>query len=169
MAKYFKRVFGNLIEEPLLIQIKVLAVTGTLPKEEKVVGLYLSWKRGDTQERSAPFGEVQAREVKFNLAITFNKLSIFWKNTKGDVPVYQSKSSLISIQGLNDAKKEITIGTADFDLAKYVGKVHQSEELPLGGGFLQDGKIKLCISVVTIPKANIVGVDPMSLLDGVPP
>lgn len=53
-----------------------------------------------------------------------------------DVPVYQSKSSLISIQGLNDSKKEITIGTADFDLAKYVGKVHQTEELPLGGSFL---------------------------------
>ena len=86
--------------------------------------MYLSWKRGDTQERSAPFGEVSAKEVKFDLAITFNKLSIFWKNTKKDVPVYQSKSSLISIQGLNDSKKEITVGTADFDLAKYVGKVH---------------------------------------------
>ena len=133
------------------------------------MGLYLSWKRGDTQERSAPFGEVSAKQVKFDLAITFNKLSIFWKNTKKDVPVYQSKSSLMSIQAFNDLKKEINIGTADFDLAKYVGKVHETEEIPLSGGFLQDGKIKLCISVVTIPRANIVGVDPMSLLDGVPP
>ena len=169
MAKYFKRVFGNLIEEPLLIQIKVLAIAGSLPKQDHILDLYLSWKRGETQERSAPFGEAKTTSVNFDLAITFNKLSIFYKNTQKSEPVYQSKSSLISIQGLSDQKKEVSLGSADFDLAKYVGRIHSMVDLKLNGGMLTDGTIKLCISVVTIPKANLVGVDPMSLLDGVPP
>ena len=83
--------------------------------------------------------------------------------------VYQSKSSFLSIQGYNDARKEVTLGTANFDLAKYVGKINLTDEHPLSGGLFVDGKIKIGISVVTIPKANLVGVDPMSLLNGVSP
>ena len=61
------------------------------------------------------------------------------------------------------------LGSSNFDLSKYVGKVYEEATLPLYGGPIENGTVKLAISIVTIPKADLVGVDPMTLLDGVPP
>ena len=84
MAKYLKRVFGSLIEEALLIQIKVQAISGQVQAQQVYTGLYLLWKRGDTQEKCLPFGEIVGKEFSFDLSIVFNKLSIFFRNSKAD-------------------------------------------------------------------------------------
>ena len=60
------------------------------------------------------------------------------------------------------------LGSANFDLSHYVGKIREEVILSLYGGPILNGTIKLAISIVTIPKSQQVGIDPMELLDGVP-
>ena len=61
MSKYIKRVFGNFVEESLLIQVNVKSITGEVSQQQVFTGLYLTWKRGDTQEKCLPFGEIVGR------------------------------------------------------------------------------------------------------------
>ena len=66
------------------------------------------------------------------------------------------------------AGKEVLLGSANFDLSQYVGKINEEVILSLYGGPIESGKIKLLLSIVTIPKSKQVGIDPMELIDGVP-
>ena len=53
-----------------------------------------------------------------------------------------------------DNSKEEMLGSTSFDLSQYVGKVHDEINLSLYGGPVENGRIKLLVSIVTIPKAG---------------
>ena len=78
MSKYIKRLLGKTSEEAMVVQAKICNIRGNTA-ENSYTDLILEWKRGDTVETSAPFGEIQNRGIDMNLAIIFNKLSIFFK------------------------------------------------------------------------------------------
>ena len=88
MAKYIKRLFGKTVEEAMVVQAKICRVQGSARAPYR--DLYFEWTRGDTVESSAPFGEISDSALDMNLAIIFNKLSIFFRqvdasNTNGGV------------------------------------------------------------------------------------
>ena len=60
-------------------------------------------------------------------------------------------------------KKVVTLGSAKFEISNYVGKVLEDVTLTLTGGPLANGHILAKMSVVPIPQATSVGVDPQSL------
>lgn len=78
--------------------------------------LILEWKRGDTVESSAPFGEITNGTVDMQLAIIFNKLSIFFRQDDTNPPVYQQKMSSISLYSMA-LKQKILLGEAEFELS----------------------------------------------------
>ena len=79
MSKYIKRLLGKTTEEAMVVQAKICSIKGNT-SESTYTDLILEWKRGDTVETSAPFGEIQNRGIDMNLAIIFNKLSIFFRH-----------------------------------------------------------------------------------------
>lgn len=70
--------FGRTSEEAMVVQAKICKVKGNTVKES-YPDLILEWRRGDTEETSAPFGEISESKIDLNLAIIFNKLSIFFR------------------------------------------------------------------------------------------
>ena len=60
MTKYFKRIFGDVLSEPLLIQLKIERIVGNFSPEDvpQYQDLHLVWKRGDTTEKSKPFADI---------------------------------------------------------------------------------------------------------------
>lgn len=58
MSKYLKRFLGKTTEEAMVIQAKICHLQGSsqIPNYQDLI---LEWKRGDTVESSAPFGEIQ--------------------------------------------------------------------------------------------------------------
>lgn len=83
--------FGRTIEEAMVVQAKVCSVRGST-LEPSYPDLIIEWRRGDTEETSAPFGEIADSKIDLNLAIIFNKLSIFFRMQQEDEtqpPVYQ--------------------------------------------------------------------------------
>ena len=64
--------------------------------------------------------------------------------------------------------KQEMLASVSVDLAQYVGKVHEDATLPITSGRIKNGKILVMLSVVTIPHARQIGIDPRQLLDGVP-
>ena len=99
MSKYLKRLLGKTTEEAMVVQTKIVHIQGTAT-EPNYRDLILEWKRGDTVETSAPFGEIVQGKVQLSLAIIFNKLSIFFRQDNTDPPVYQQKLSSISLYSL---------------------------------------------------------------------
>ena len=61
------------------------------------------------------------------------------------------------------------MGKIDLELSNYVGKIFEEATLPIVSGRIKNGQITAKMSVVTIPQAPQIGVDPRHLLDGVPP
>ena len=61
------------------------------------------------------------------------------------------------------------LGKVDIELSNYVGKFFEEVTLPLGGGRIKNGLMKVKISVCKIHQAPQIGVDPSHLLEGVPP
>lgn len=83
----------------MVVQAKICKVKGTL-QEGNCRDLYLEWKRGDTVETCAPFAEIVNGQIDVNLAIIFNKLSIFFRQAEPAQPqVYQEKMSQIAVYG----------------------------------------------------------------------
>ena len=78
-----------------------------------------------------------------HLAIIFNKLSIFFRQSEGQRSVYQEQMSQISIYAQTAAKQNTLLGTAEFELSQYVNKIRQDVELRLTGGPLMNGSIEL--------------------------
>ena len=64
--------------------------------------------------------------------------------------------------------KQEMLASVSVDLAQFVGKVHEESTLPITSGRIKNGQILVMISVVTIPHAREIGIDPRQLLDGVP-
>ena len=50
-------------------------------------------------------------------------------------------------------KKKVLLGTANFALQDYVGKIFEETVLTLTGGPLLNGKLLVKISIVPLPKA----------------
>ena len=65
--------------------------------------------------------------------------------------------------------KSEMLGKVDIELCTFVGKMFEETTLPIVTGRIKNGQIKAKISVVSIPQARQIGVDPKQLLDGVPP
>ena len=78
MSRYIKRLLGKTTEEAMVVQAKICSVKGS-SQEASYQDLILEWKRGDTIETSAPFGEITANRIDMQVAIIFNKLSIFFR------------------------------------------------------------------------------------------
>ena len=78
MSKYIKRLLGKTSEEAMVVQAKICSVKGQ-SQEASYSDLVLEWKRGDTIETSAPFGEISENRIDLSVAIIFNKLSIFFR------------------------------------------------------------------------------------------
>ena len=78
MSRYIKRLLGKTTEEAMVVQAKICSVKGS-SSEASYDDLILEWKRGDTIETSAPFGEIVNNRIDINVAIIFNKLSIFFR------------------------------------------------------------------------------------------
>jgi len=57
MSKYLKRLLGKTTEEAMVVQAKICSIKGN-STESTYQDLILEWKRGDTVETSAPFGEI---------------------------------------------------------------------------------------------------------------
>lgn len=57
MSKYISRLLGRTVEEGMVVQAKICRVRGNT-REDSYRDLVLEWKRGDTVETSAPFGEI---------------------------------------------------------------------------------------------------------------
>ena len=62
MAKYLKRLMGRTIEEAMVVQAKICRLKGST-QAKTYTDLILEWKRGDTEEVSAPFGEISDHTV----------------------------------------------------------------------------------------------------------
>jgi len=136
MSKYLDRFLGRTVEEAMVVQAKICRVRGNT-REATFRDLVLEWKRGDTLEASAPFGEIVNSQLDISLAIIFNKLSIFFR--QGDQPqAYQQKMSQISLYSLF-GKQKTFLGQAEFELSQYVGKIRQDVDLRLQGGPLMNG------------------------------
>ena len=88
MSKYLKRLLGKTTEEAMVVQAKICSIKGNTA-EATYYDLLLEWKRGDTVETSAPFGNIENSRIDMNLAIIFNKLSIFFRQENTNPPVYQ--------------------------------------------------------------------------------
>ena len=78
MSRYIKRLLGKTTEEAMVVQAKICNVKGQ-SQEASYRDLVLEWKRGDTVETSAPFGEIAENRIDLSVAIIFNKLSIFFR------------------------------------------------------------------------------------------
>lgn len=78
MSRYIKRLLGKTTEEAMVVQAKICKVS-VQSQEASYSDLILEWKRGDTIETSAPFGEISNHCIDINVAIVFNKLSIFFR------------------------------------------------------------------------------------------
>ena len=87
MSKYLSRMFGRTIEEAMVVQAKICHVKGNC-SEQAYQNLFFEWKRGDTIETSQPFGDLSSGQIEMNLAIIFNKLSIFFRRADQGQPVY---------------------------------------------------------------------------------
>mmetsp|Transcript_10218 Transcript_10218/g.13852 ORF Transcript_10218/g.13852 Transcript_10218/m.13852 type:complete len:81 (+) Transcript_10218:36-278(+) len=70
---------GRTVEEAMVVQAKICRVKGNTV-EKSFTDLILEWKRGETEETSAPFGDIVEHKIDMNLAVIFNKLSIFFRN-----------------------------------------------------------------------------------------
>lgn len=115
MSKYLKRFLGKTTEEAMVVQAKICRVKGNSP-EPTYRDLILEWKRGDTVETSAPFGEITNNKVDMTLAIIFNKLSIFFRQTDTEPAVYQEKMSSISLFS-KAGNQKIFLGEGEFELS----------------------------------------------------
>ena len=142
MAKYLDRLLGRTVEEAMVVQAKICRIRGST-REPVFKNLVFEWKRGDTIESSAPFGEIAGGQLDMHLAIIFNKLSICFRQSEGQRSVYQEKMSQISIYAQTPAKQNTLLGTAEFELSQYVNKIRQDVELRLTGGPLMNGSIEL--------------------------
>jgi len=58
MSKYLKRLLGKTTEEAMVVQAKICHIRGN-STEPSYQDLILEWKRGDTVETSAPFGDIR--------------------------------------------------------------------------------------------------------------
>ena len=96
MSRYIKRLLGKTTEEAMVVQAKICHIQGN-SQEPNYKDLILEWKRGDTVERSSPFGEITNGSISLNLAIIFNKLSIFFRQDNTNPPVYQQKRSSVGL------------------------------------------------------------------------
>ena len=98
MSKYIKRLLGKTTEEAMVVQAKITKVR-CQTAQPTFTDLILEWTRGDTIETSAPFGEILNGQVDLDLAIIFNKLSIFFRQApSGSAPaLYQEKRSTLSL------------------------------------------------------------------------
>ena len=149
MSKYIKRLLGKTSEEAMVVQAKICSIKGNTA-ENSYTDLILEWKRGDTVETSAPFGEIQNRGIDMNLAIIFNKLSIFFKQEKTNSPnVYQPKLSSISLYSFANRQKTF-LGEGEFELSQYVGKIREAINLRLSNGPPLNGVIHMQVSIVPI-------------------
>lgn len=101
------------------------------------------------------------------LAIIFNKLSIFFRQTDTDPAVYQEKMSSISLFSKSGNQK-IFLGEGEFELSQYVGKIKQDVELRLSSGPLLNGVVSMQVSICPINQAHTVGIDTRLLLDEAP-
>ena len=100
MAKFFKRLVGQTIEESLLIQCKISNISFVLDSDNQYENLQLQWERGDTISRSRIFGETDGTKIaNFDVSDTFTQLSIFYKEARANPPKYQSKLASVKIYG----------------------------------------------------------------------
>lgn len=85
-----------------------------------------------------------------NLAIIFNKLSIFFKQENSKQPnAYQPKLSSISLYSFTGRQK-IFLGEGEFELSQYVGKIREVIDLRLTNGPLLNGVVHMQVSIVPI-------------------
>ena len=101
-----------------------------------------------------------------NLAIIFNKLSIFFRQDN-KVPAYQTKRSSISLYS-QSGRQKIFLGEGEFELSQYVGKIREEVDLKITGGPLLNGIVHMQVSICPINQAHTVGVDTRLLLEDSP-
>ena len=81
----------------------------------------------------------------------------------------QGDNENLQLEEKKSATKEQMLASVSVDLAQYVGKLHEETTLPITSGRIKNGQLLVMISVVSIPQARQIGVDPRQLLDGVSP
>ena len=84
------------------------------------------------------------------------------------VPEQEEESKFVE-ESKKKVEKQEMLGSLSVDLGKYVGKVFEETTLPITQGRIKNGQIIAKISVVGIPQAREIGVDPRQLLDSAPP
>ena len=141
MSRYIKRLLGKTTEEAMVVQAKICNVKGQ-SQEANYEDLILEWKRGDTVETSAPFGEIVGNRIDLNIAIIFNKLSIFFRCEGTQPPVYQEKRSTIGLYS-QAGRQKLFLGEGEFELSQYVGKIKEEVDVRLSGGPLINGLIHI--------------------------
>ena len=150
----------------MVVQAKICSVKGS-SQEASYQDLILEWKRGDTIETSAPFGEIVNNSIDINVAIIFNKLSIFFRQENTQPAVYQEKRSTIGLYS-QVGKQKVFLGEGDFELSQFVGKIRQEFDVRLAGGPLINGLIHIQVSICPINQAPTLGVDTKLLLEESP-
>lgn len=75
-----------------------------------------------------------------------------------------SQISLYSLSG----KQKTLLGTAEFELSQFAGKIRQEVELRLQGGPLMNGFLQMQVSICPVNQAHTVGVDTRLLLQDAP-
>ena len=102
------------------------------------------------------------------IALTTIALTMIAQTIIAPTTIALTMSALQCMHNNEANEHQEMLGQINIELSNYVYKVFEEATLPLVGGRISNGQLRVKISVVSIPDAPKIGVDPAHLLDSVP-
>ena len=130
MSRFLSRMAGGTVEKEMLMQILVESFeTKTTKKYSK---LFLEIARGDKKEKETIPVSIQPGESKVILNTMFHTTSKFFQVK--DTGVFQEKTVVLAMYGLDSLGKQQLLGEIKFDMAPCGGKIGMPVTLVLEKG-----------------------------------